>query len=90
MTREYVVKVTDELVPDAFQRFENEWSPEQEIVRCRDCKRARLVEWGDHNIDYECHPPATDDMPEAYLEPAHTPWHEGDFYCAYGERKGSD
>lgn len=38
MTREYVVKVTDAFVPDAFQRFESEWSPEQEIVRCVDCK----------------------------------------------------
>ena len=35
--REYVVKVTDAL-PDAFQRFEDEWSPEQELVRCEDCK----------------------------------------------------
>lgn len=37
MIREYVVKVTDSFVPNAFQQFENEWSPEQEIVRCKDC-----------------------------------------------------
>lgn len=56
------------------------------IVRCKDCKRARLVEWGDQQ-EYKCYPPATDGVPEAYLEPADTPWHEGDFYCADGERK---
>ena len=37
MIREYVVKVTDTFLPGAFQRFESEWSPEQELVRCKDC-----------------------------------------------------
>ena len=37
MIREYVVQVTDSVIPDAFQRFENELSPEQELVRCKDC-----------------------------------------------------
>lgn len=60
------------------------------IVRCKDCKRARLIEWGDHHKEYKCYPPETDDVPEAFLEPAGTPWHEGDFYCAYGERKDGD
>ena len=57
------------------------------IVRCKDCKRARLIEWGDHHKEYKCYPPETDDVPEAILELEDVPWHEGDFYCAYGERK---
>ena len=38
MIREYVVKVTDTFLPGAFQRFESEWAPEQELIRCKDCK----------------------------------------------------
>lgn len=52
MIREYVVKVTDALVPDAFQQFENEWSPEQELVHCKDCKKRiecdYWIEYGDN------------------------------------------
>ena len=35
--REYIVKVTNDVIPDGFERFEDEWSPE-ELVRCWDCK----------------------------------------------------
>lgn len=42
MIREYVVKVTDAVVPGAFQRFESTWAPEQELVRCKDCVKRRL------------------------------------------------
>jgi len=56
------------------------------VIRCKDCKRAKLIMWGDQE-NYKCYPPETDDVPEAFLEPECTPWHEGDFYCAYGERK---
>lgn len=38
MIKEYVVKITDGVIPDAFARFEEEYSPEQELVRCKDCK----------------------------------------------------
>ena len=49
MIREYVVKVTDAFVSDAFQRFENEWAPEQELIRCKDCTYYD-PEW----VDEEC------------------------------------
>lgn len=75
MIREYVVKVTDALVQDAFQRFENEWSPEQEFVRCRDCKH-----WTPGEID------EMDNFTEPRCE-----WHGGGWssndYCSYAERK---
>lgn len=37
MIREYIVEITDEVKPDAFERFENEYAPEQELVRCKNC-----------------------------------------------------
>ena len=36
--REYIVKITDEVIPDGFERFENEYAPEGELVRCKDCE----------------------------------------------------
>ena len=71
MIREYVVQVTDSFVPDAFQRFENEWSPEQEIVRCRDCKHSKRM----------CQP--WNDLICKKHGGANTP----DWFCADGERK---
>ena len=44
-----------------------------EIVRCKDCKRARLVEWGDHHKEYKCYPPATDDVPESFFRACRHP-----------------
>lgn len=38
MIKEYVVKITDEVIPDAFARFESDFSPEGEIIRCKNCK----------------------------------------------------
>lgn len=38
MIKEYVVKITDDVIPDGFARFEDEYSPELELVRCKDCK----------------------------------------------------
>ena len=38
MIREYIVEITNEVMPDAFERFENEYTPEQELIRCKDCK----------------------------------------------------
>lgn len=74
MIREYVVKVTDALVPDAFQRFENEWSPEQEVVRCKDCKHK--------GISYEC---ILDRDLEEYG--SHRTQEYDNWYCADGERR---
>ena len=37
MIKEYVVKITDDVIPDGFARFEDEYSPELELVRCKDC-----------------------------------------------------
>ena len=36
--REYIVKITDEVEPDGFERFEDEYAPEGELVRCKDCE----------------------------------------------------
>lgn len=44
MIKEYVVKVTNKVLPNAFTLFEEEYSPEQDIVRCKDCK------WYDERI----------------------------------------
>lgn len=38
--REYIVKITDEVIPDGFERFENEYAPEGQLVRCKDCKNS--------------------------------------------------
>jgi len=38
MIKEYIVEITDEVMPYAFERFENEYAPEQELIRCKDCK----------------------------------------------------
>lgn len=70
--REYVVKVTDALVPDAFLRFEDEWSPEQEIVRCRDCRFSKKSVTPFKDCWCVLH-----DMGIT----------NGDWYCADGERK---
>lgn len=49
MIREYVVKVTDTFLPGAFQRFESEWAPEQELIRCKDCKHWSAERINDFN-----------------------------------------
>jgi hypothetical protein len=76
MVREYIVSVTDEVNPDAFQRFENYWSPEQEIVRCEDCKHRseKLYDYyGDpNNKVYVCQ---INDLAK-----------KPDWFCADGER----
>jgi hypothetical protein len=77
MTQENVVKITDTFVPDAFQRFENEWSPEQEIVRCKDCKYRtkrtcnNIELWECNHIRYELAKCGVTD----------------DWFCADGERE---
>ena len=38
MIREYIVSITDEVEPDGFERFENDYSPSGQLVRCKDCK----------------------------------------------------
>ena len=74
MIREYVVKVTDTFLPGAFQRFESEWSPEQELIRCQDCKH-RDPEDGKcecgHAIRWQLKRP-------------------DDWFCADGERREDD
>ena len=72
MTREYIVKVTDALVSDAFQRFENEWAPEQELIRCKDC------------IHYRYHGLTEDTVSECEIGLCEN---QGkDWFCAEGER----
>lgn len=39
MIKEYIVKITDDVMPDAFAWFEEHYLPEMELVRCKDCKR---------------------------------------------------
>lgn len=74
MVREYIVKVTDEVNPDAFQRFENYWSPEQEIVRCKDCKNAVVYD-GNEVI---C----------THIDSNGNDKHSIDWFCADGEKDG--
>ena len=58
MIKEYIVAITNDVNPDAFERFENEYSPEQELVRCKDCEysehwygdRSRCFLWADGGI----------------------------------------
>lgn len=38
MTKEFIIKVTDSVWPDEIHRFEEEYAPEQELIRCKDCK----------------------------------------------------
>lgn len=55
MIKEYIVKVTDTFLPGAFQRFESEWSPEQELVRCKDCKHHLECDyWIENGDDWYC------------------------------------
>lgn len=69
-----MVKVTDALVPDAFQRFENEWSPEQEIVRCKDC-----IYWKNGHSNYYVH----NWLPCMEIET------NREWFCAEGRKEGS-
>lgn len=41
MIKEYIVSITDDVDPSGFERFENDYSPEQELIRCKYCK------WGE-------------------------------------------
>ena len=81
MIREYVVKVTDTFLPGAFQRFESEWAPEQELIRCEDCKYRSLycTEATDGTTLYTCHHPCANDVPRPF-----------DWFCADGERLDDD
>ena len=38
MTKEFIIKVTDSVWPDEIHRFEEEYAPEQELIRCKDCR----------------------------------------------------
>lgn len=78
MIREYVVKVTDAILPDAFQRFENEWAPEQELIRCNDCSYGEPTKNGAGDDCIKCN---NDDL-----------WLDGnlhlpDWFCADGKRR---
>lgn len=79
MIREYVVKVTDTFLPGAFQRFESAWAPEQELIRCKDCKHATMT--SDGMMCKYCAMDTDDfgDQRDVY--------HDADWFCADGERK---
>ncbi len=77
MVREYIAKVTDEVNPDAFQRFEKYWSPEQEIVRCKDCKHLFDGEFTDNCCDVLMEKAGW--LKEISVKP--------DWFCADGERR---
>ena len=92
MIREYVVKVTDTFLPGAFQRFESEWSPEQELIRCKDCKHwdkttrregndCILGPWEDAVCDRFRDWDRYGELGEDFGRT------DGDWYCADGERK---
>lgn len=46
-----------------------------EVVRCQECKQGEIDD---------------PDFPDQYYCHAGCGWNKGDFYCAYGERKGGD
>lgn len=46
-----------------------------EVVRCRNCKQGEVDD---------------QDFPDEYYCHAGCGWNNGDFYCAYGERKDGD
>jgi hypothetical protein len=55
MIKEYIVKITDDVIPDAFARFEEEYSPEQELIRCKECKRHLECDyWIENGDDWFC------------------------------------
>lgn len=83
MIREYVVKVTDTFLPGAFQRFESEWAPEQELIRCKDCKHGSLYCTEDVCSEtlIECNRPDLGDVIEI---------HGWKWFCADGERRTDD
>ena len=74
MTKEYVVKITDDVIPDGFARFEDEYSPELELVRCKDCKYAMNFKNG---FKYIC------DKEEIKIR-------DPNWFCADGERRDKD
>ena len=38
MIKEFIVKVTDSILPDGIDLFEKYYAPEQELIRCKDCR----------------------------------------------------
>ena len=76
--REYIVKITDEVIPDGFERFENEYAPEGQLVRCKDCKYAYLTD------DGECKYCEMEKDDNGFLIERYSSW---DWFCADGERK---
>lgn len=72
MIKEYIVQITDSVRPDAFARFEDYYAPEQELVRCKDCK---------HYKDGFCYNPNTydDEKTRGNTVP--------NWFCGDGERE---
>ena len=76
MIKEFVVKITDEVVPNGIARFEDEYAPEQELIRCKDCKHGELL-----FADYvSCQ---ISDENESGCHASHKP----EWFCADGERR---
>lgn len=73
MFKEYIVKITNEVLPNAFSLFETEYSPEQELVRCKECKN-----WVDNGADI-------DELP--YWLPCKGEMRRPDYFCADGKRR---
>lgn len=71
MTKEFIVKVTDLGWPDGIHRFEEEYAPEQELIRCKDCQY-----WKDGYLNYVIHPW----LPCMEIET------KEDWFCACGEK----
>ena len=42
MIKEYIVSITNDVDHNGFEQFENDYSPVQELVRCRDCKYGEI------------------------------------------------
>ena len=83
MTKESIVAITNDVISDGVERFEGEYSPEQELVRCKDCK------WWDKKSDSPygyCHA-CKHGYHSEHWEIGIYRTYKGDWFCADGERR---
>lgn len=84
MIKEYIVRITDSVEqPDAFARFEDDYAPEQELVRCKDCKYASIY----GQTDIFSKPLCDCEHPNNRNCEYHCNIHHLEWFCANGERR---
>ena len=84
MIKEFIVKVTDSVLPNGIHRFEEEYSPEQELVRCKDCKHRPTIPDGARSA-FDIQFP--DEVCPCSCEDGFYSWCPDDnWFCASGEK----